>query len=94
MGLCSELRAGTELRAVSACQGQAGSQWQVPVGASVVYPLLFTQCYLGNGLLCSRLSSRAAQMFWLPKILNIMFLFVSLFVFSMGNKKVLLFFLF
>lgn len=94
VGLCSELRAGTELRAVSACQGQAESQWEVPVGAFVVYPLLCTQCYLGNGLLCSRLSSRAAQMFWLPKTLNIMFLFVSLFAFSVGNKKVLLFFLF
>lgn len=81
VGLCSELRA------LRACQGQAGSQWEVPVGAFVVYPLVFTQCYLGNVLLCSRLSSRAAQMFWFPKALNMVFLFVSLFALSMGNKR-------
>lgn len=92
VGLCSELKAGTELRALSACQGLAGSQWEVPVGVSVVYPLVFTQCYLGNVLLCSRLSSRAAQMFWFPKTLNMVFLVVSLFALSMGNKKIFNFF--
>lgn len=88
VGLSSELRGGTELRAVSACQGQAGSQWGVPVGAFVV----FTECCLGNVLLHPGLNSRSVQMFWFPKSLNITFLFVSLFALSMGNKKVLLFF--
>lgn len=63
VGLCSELRGGTELRAVSACQGQAGSQWGVPIGAFVVYALVFTQCCLGHVLLHPGLSSRAVQMF-------------------------------
>lgn len=42
-----------------------------------VFPLGFTQCYLANVLLCWRLSSRVAQMFWFPKTSNIVFMCFS-----------------
>lgn len=63
----------------------------------VVYPVstgIYTVLFSSDKflLLSSRVNSRAAQMFWFPKTLKIMFLFVSLFALSMGNKKVLLFF--
>lgn len=79
---------------VPSLEGQAVSWWVVPLDAFEVYLLILTQCYLGNVLFRPGLSSGAVQIFWFPKCLDIIFLFVFLFLLSVWDVKRFCFFLF